>query len=452
MKTIELAHAQQLVAEGMLLSETERQEVQQKRLHELVEYARQHSPYFSKLYADLPEDFCLMDLPYTEKSVLLENYDEWVTDRNLHLQDVLDYVGRDDSRSRELLLGKYTALRTSGSSGNPLPMVRDDHRNKIHAQLIGQRLCGQMDPDFLNIRKNKVATVIHSSNGASSYEAAKRMVRANPGYEHNFLCLSVLDSVENIVEELNRFQPDSMTGYPSMLIQLALEQQKGNLHINLKALASSAEMLSEENFHLIQKAFNCPVANNYCMTEGGEIAMTHNCPHLHLNEDWIIVEPVDKEKNPMGETEEWSEGILVTDLSNFVQPIIRYYVNDVVRIRRKNFDCCPLPQLEIRGRVFPTYTLAGKTFTAAALVTKAEVWEGLTRYQFVQTDDCTLELRGKCHTGYEQEAVLGSLCKQIQAFFVENNAPDARVVWSDKPFVPNKQGGKIPVYIRLEAE
>ena len=175
-----------------------------------------------------------------------------------------------------------------------------------------------MDPDFINIRKHKVATIIHTSNGASSYEAAKRMLIANPGYEQNLLCISVLDNIEHIVEKLNRFQPESITGYPSVLVQLALQQQKGNLRLKLNGLASSAEMLSEENFYLLQKAFNCPIANNYCMTEGGEIAMTHNCPHLHLNEDWIIVEPVDKDMNPLGETDEWSEGILVTDLSNYV--------------------------------------------------------------------------------------------------------------------------------------
>lgn len=450
MKTLELNKAQQLVAEGMHLSDTDRRKLQQQRLHELVDYARQHSPYFTKLYAHIPEQYSLTDLPVTQKADLLNHYNDWVTDRELDIDKVLAYVCRDASQANELLLGKYTALKTSGSSGNPLPMVRDDHRNKIHAQLIAQRLCGRMDPDFLNIRKNKVATVIHTSNGASSYEAAKRMLQANPGYEHNFLCISVLDSIEHIVEELNRFQPDSMTGYPSVLVQLALEQQKGNLQLQLKAMASSAEMLSEENFYLLQKAFNCPIANNYCMTEGGEIAMTHNCPHLHLNEDWIIVEPVDKDMNPLGETDEWSEGILVTDLSNYVQPIIRYYVNDVVRIKREPQECCPLPQLEIRGRVLPTYTIAGKTFTAAALVTKSEVWPGLCRYQFVQTDDETLELRGTCHSSYNLDEVLEGLSKHIQEFFIKNNTPGAKVTWSHQPLLPNKQGGKIPVFIRIE--
>lgn len=273
MKTIELNKAQQLVAEGMKLSEADRLKLQQERLHELVAYARQHSPYFAQLYAQLPENYTLADLPVTQKKELLENYNDWVTDRDLNLEKVLTYVGRDASQANQLLLGKYTALRTSGSSGNPLPMVRDEHRNKIHGQLIAQRLCGRMDPDFINIRKHKVATIIHTSNGASNYEAAKRMLMANPGYEQNLLCISVLDNIEHIVEELNRFQPESMTGYPSVLVQLALQQQKGNLRLKLKGLASSAEMLSEENFYLLQKAFNCPIANNYCMTEGGKVTI-----------------------------------------------------------------------------------------------------------------------------------------------------------------------------------
>ena len=125
MKTIELEEARRLVAEGGLLPDAERYELQQQRLRELVAYAREHSPYFAKLYAGVPEDFKLTDLPPTEKPTLLANYDDWVTDRRLHLQDVLDYVNRDPTKDQSRLLGDYTALRTSGSTGNPLPMVRD---------------------------------------------------------------------------------------------------------------------------------------------------------------------------------------------------------------------------------------------------------------------------------------------------------------------------------------
>lgn len=431
------------------MTAAERQQVQQSRLRELVAYAKANSPYFAKHYAKVPEDFSLTDLPITEKKTLLENFDDWVTDRRIHLQDVLDYVNRDPSKDRSLFLGEYTALRTSGSTGNPLPMVRDDHRNKIHGQLIAQRLLGGVDTDLLDISKHKRASIIHLSNGASSYGAFQRMIAAHPESAGNLLGVSVLDSIEHIVEQLNEFQPESMAGYPSVLVQLALQQQAGNLHLNLKHLASSAEMLTEENFYLLKDAFKCPVANNYCMTEGGEIAMTHDCPHLHINEDWVIIEPVDKNKQPIGETDEWSEGALVTDLSNYAQPIIRYYVNDVIRVHKEPLDCCSLPRLEIRGRRMEMFTICGMTFAIIGLFSETEVWPDLVSYQFVQIADDTIQVRGKCATGADLKEVLGGLCAHLKSFLASQGCADAKVVWSAEPFIHNKRGGKVPMYVNI---
>ena len=447
MKTIELAEAKRLVAEGGRLPDAERRQLQQQRLRELVAYVREHSPYFARHYADVPADFRLSDLPPTEKPTLLANYDDWVTDRRIHLVDVLEYVNRDASKDQSRFLGDYTALRTSGSTGNPLPMVRDDYHNKIHGQLIGQRLLEGANADAMDISKHRRASVIHLSNGASSYGAFLRMKAAHPECADNLLGISVLESVDSIVEKLNAFQPETMAGYPSMMVRLAVEQLQGRLHLSLKHLATSAEMLSEENFHLLREAFQCPVANNYCMTEGGEIAMTHNCPHLHINDDWVIVEPIDKDGNLITDPDQWSDAILVTDLSNFVQPIIRYRVGDVVRVRPSTYDCSPLPILQIQGRSFDNYTICGQTFNVVGIFAKAEVWPDLQRFQFVQTDDSTIQVRGVCKTSPAE--VLPSLCDRLKAFLAEEGCPDARFTWSAEPLIHNERGGKIPLYVKL---
>ena len=447
MKTISNEDAKRVVLEGGSLPLEERMQLQRRRLNELVNHVRQHSPYFARLYADVPADVSITDLPVTFKQTLLENYDDWVTDRDLHLQQVLDYVARDPFKDQSLLLGKYTALRTSGSTGNPLPMVRDDYHNKIHGQLIAQRLLGDVGGDILDISKHRRASVIHLSNGASSYGALLRMKAAHPESADNLLGISVLDSVDSIVAQLNDFQPETMAGYPSMLAQLAVEQLQGRLHLSLKHLATSAEMLSPENYVLLREAFQCPVANNYCMTEGGEVAMTRGCPHLHINDDWIIVEPVDANYQPMGMSDEWSAGVLITDLSNFVQPIIRYFVTDVVRISLSPDDCCPLPVLNIRGRALDMYTIDGKTFSVAGLVTEAEVWPDLVRYQFVQTDGNTIEVRGVCKS--DARTVLQGLCDHLTQFLVKQGCANARFTWSLEPLIPNKRGGKIPMYVKL---
>ena len=103
MKTIELDEAKRLVAEGQTLSESERLGLQQQRLRELVAYARVHSPYFAKHYAGVPDDFKLTDLPITTKTTLMDNYDEWVTDRRLNRAMVEEYVNRDSSHDQSKL-------------------------------------------------------------------------------------------------------------------------------------------------------------------------------------------------------------------------------------------------------------------------------------------------------------------------------------------------------------
>lgn len=443
-----MSEAQRLVAEGDKLSPEERQKLQQQRLRELVAYAREKSPYLAKLYADLPENFTLTDLPIVYKKDLLENFDDYVTDRNVHMQDVLTYVDRptDDT---SLLLGQYSALKTSGSTGKPLPMVRDDYHNKIHGQMMGQRLMGGIPLEVLSLKRHHHASVIHLANGASSYTAFLRTKAAFPEMAHNLMGLSCLDSVNHLVEQLNEFQPTTITGYPSMLVPLAVEQMKGNLKLDVKMICTSSEMLTEKDYQALREAFHCPVLNNYCMTEGGEVAMTRGSSHLHINEDWVIVEPVDKDMNLLVESDEWSAGLLITDLTNYVQPIIRYYVSDVIRISRKPVDDCNLPCLEIRGRLFDNYTICGKTFGVVGLVTETEVWPHLLKYQYVQTADDTIQLRGLCSADSNPEEVLGGLSEHLKQFLAQHGCPNAKVEWSLEPFIPNKRGGKIPIYIKL---
>ena len=448
MKTIDMREAVRLVAEGAMLPPAQRYELQQQRLRELVSYVREHSPYFSELYADLPVDFSLVDLPHTEKATLLEHYKDWVTDRELTLDEVLTYTRRPVS-DHSRLLGKYTALCTSGSTGNPLPMVRDEYHNNIHGAMMMLRLNKGVDHELLNISRHKVASVIHTAPTASSYNAFLRTLAQFPQAADNMLAVSLLDNIDDIVRKLNDFQPEMLSGYASTLLLLALEKEKGNLDIPVKLITNSAELLTPEAYERIHKVFGCPVLNNYCMTEGGEIAMTNNCSHLHLNDDWVIVEPVDAQMRPMPVgSESFSEGIFITDLSNYVQPIIRYYVTDRVRIRPSDCQQSPLPILEIDGRVFEPFTLCGKNFTMLSIHAKAELWPGLLKFQAVQTGPDSIEMRGVCAADANPDSVLSSLAEKLQTYFRQNGCGNAVFTYTTAPLLHNAQGGKIPRFIK----
>ncbi len=446
MKTISFEEARRLVREGEQATPEERKALQHERLHTLVSYARENSPYLRELYKDLPQNFKLEDIPILEKADGLAHYNEWVTDRELNVDLVRAYLKRDPS-DNSLLLGKYTALQTSGSTGNPLPMVRDKHRNMIHGQLLQQRLFYGVDPEYFDHSKHKTAFIVHLSTSASSYGTYMRARAQFPGYEDNITAISILDSAEQMVEKLNAFQPEVIIAYPPSLVMLAEEKAKDNLKISLGLAVSSAELLTEESYHRIHDVFGCPVLNNYCMTEGGEIAMTHDCPHLHINEDWIIIEPVDENRQPMKDNTEFSSGILVTDLSNFVQPIIRYFVGDSIRINNEPHDCYNLPVMEIRGRTWDPFTIGGKNFTTKGLEVKAKFCKGLCGYQFIQLDGDTMELRGVVAAGFETEDVLSGLAEKISEYFKEAGCESIKVTYSDEPPLHNKNGGKTPMYL-----
>lgn len=75
--------------------------------------------------------------------------------------------------------------------------------------------------------------------------------------------------------------------------------------------------------------WGAPVANGYAMSEG---MFTGSCGHgIHLPDDLCILEPVDADGNPAGPGE-LSNRILVTNLYNHTQPLIRYEVTDQVTL------------------------------------------------------------------------------------------------------------------------
>jgi phenylacetate-coenzyme A ligase PaaK-like adenylate-forming protein len=284
MKSITPDEARQLIQDGEVKTHEHRMLMAQDRLRELVEFVRVHSVYFKKTYECLGSEYELCDLPITTKAALMENYEEWITDPNITLSELRAYLA-DTKNVSENYLGRYTALTTSGTTGFPMPMVRDSYRNIIHSTLIEQRLFRGINPEDMDPFYTKTACVIFTDGFVSSYSSALRMKEKLGEHSDNFEIFSLLTPMDQLVEQLNAYDPKVLISYPSVFEVLAKEKRKGTLRIEPKVIASSAEALSDEMFAILQQAFQCPVLNNYCSTEGGEIAMSCSKGRLHLNED-----------------------------------------------------------------------------------------------------------------------------------------------------------------------
>ena len=89
---------------------------QAESLRRLRAYAYAHSPFYQQFHKGLA-DRPLHELPILTKAMMMEHFDEFVTDRAIHRADVEAHVQRiqDDER----FLGRYWVNTTSGSTGRP---------------------------------------------------------------------------------------------------------------------------------------------------------------------------------------------------------------------------------------------------------------------------------------------------------------------------------------------
>lgn len=462
MKTISQEQAYQFVAEGTerampcggaaparseTQTRTKRMKAARERLRELVLYAKEHSPYFQEAYKGISDSFTLEDLPVTTKAGLMECYDRWPTDPQVTEKSVRAYLS-DVANVSESYLGRYTALSTSGTTGAPMPMVRDGYHNIIHGQLMEQRLLKGIDKRKTRPFTAKVASIIATDGFVSSYSSALRIKNRLGEKEGNFLILSILTPVSDLIRQLNGFVPEMLTGYPSVLAVLAGAKLDGRLTIAPDVIASSAEKMTRDVFELLRKAFACPVLDNYCSTEGGEIAMSCRDGHLHLNEDWVLLEPVDDNMRPVPPGQ-WSTGVLVTDLANYVQPIIRYHVNDCVRLSEQPCECgCDLPVLEISGRMGDTLRLNGMDVAfPVAYFMLADV-DGLMNWQLVQPKHNSVELRFQESYGANRAEVACAVSRKLKESLLSYGCGEVDVTLSDEAFIKNPRGGKTPHIIK----
>ncbi len=142
-----------------------------------------------------------------------------------------------------------------------------------------------------------------------------------------FVSVPVTLPVTEIVGRLNRLQAQGLFGYPSMLARLAAEQEAGHLKITPRLVNCTAETLQPEFRAVISKAFGAPIFNTFASTEGLFGSSGPDDLAITLATDSCIVELVNNDYQPVPPGTA-SAKVLVTNLFNHLQPLIRYELND----------------------------------------------------------------------------------------------------------------------------
>ena len=374
---------------------------QRRRLSELLAAAARGSRLYGDILRGLDTSALpLARLPIMHKSELMGRFDDWVTDPDLHL-DALQAFTADAARIGDPFLGRYTVWESSGSSGEPGIFVQDPAAMAVYDALEALRrpvlrpLQQWLDPWGWQQRSAFVGAI---DGHFASIVSIERLRRLNPVLGARMHGLSFLQPLGELVAQLNALAPSVLATYPTAAVVLAEERLAGRLTIDLREVWTGGESLSPAMRRFVQDAFGCPVADSYGASEFLSLASECRSGGLHLNSDWVILEPVDDRGRPV------PPGVpgcttLLTNLANHVQPLIRYDLGDRVTLHAQRCACgSHLPRIDVEGRADDMLRLQaadGRTVRVLplALSTVLEDQAGLFDFQLVQQGPRELLLR-----------------------------------------------------------
>ena len=297
------------------LAWTERQlrDYQWKECKKTLQHAYESVPFYRDRFRELgltPDDINGVDdlrkLPYTTKDDLRQ-----------HGRQII---------SEAFDATEITAHPTSGSTGQPLylysareAIVRNHavrwsqcrpglQRGMPSANFTGLEIVkpGQSRPPFWRTNhasRQRLYSVFHMSD----------------------------QTLPHYVEDLNRFRPDWLYGYPSAIFTLAefMERTDRRLEKQIKAVVTSSEECLDQYRDVVERVFNTTLWDEYGQAELGGLAFQCECGRLHENISYSFIEFL-----PTGEQEDGLQvsELICTSTINPAWPLIRYRVGDTALI------------------------------------------------------------------------------------------------------------------------
>lgn len=290
---------------------------------------------------------------------------------------------------------------TSGSSGRPVSMYKDIEYITIEA-LAAVR---QLRAYGMSWRKTRITNIGDFSVPTTTDEECLKkglMGNLSPFFSlNNYQNLYTGEEARTLLEKMDAFHPELIIGYTSVLMGIASLKRRGmGRGVKPTYIISSGEVLDEYSRTYIQEAFNAPVLNLYATTEGGSIAFECLEGGFHINSDFVHVEILDREGEPVPHGEFGS--MVITRLYPGGTPIVRYTgLNDIASLSDEQCHCgmhTPLLKtLEGRkkdaiilpdGRIFPPATIPMPLAEASAKYGTLQI----RRFQFIQNNIDDIEI------------------------------------------------------------
>ncbi|HIH35076.1 MAG TPA: phenylacetate--CoA ligase [Methanosphaera sp.] len=303
------------------MSQEDMEELQLKRLQDVVKTAFNKVPYYHKRYTEeevYPEDIeTLADiekLPFTTKTDLRASYPFGLF--AVPQKDIIEI---------------HTS---SGTTGKPTVSGYTEEDLDIWGELIARGFT-MMGVDENDIIQNTHGYGLFTGGFGVHYGGQKIGATVVP--------ISTGQTLRQI-ELMKDFQSTMLIFTPSYGLHIAEELKAMGItpdDLNLKVIGFGSESWTDEMRKQIEEKFQTPAYNIYGLTEvmGPGVAMECNQQNgLHLNEDHFypeIIDPVTMKQLPENQSGE----LVLTTLTRVGMPLIRFRTRDVTKIRHEKCGC-----------------------------------------------------------------------------------------------------------------
>lgn len=350
-------------------AESEIRKIQLSKISCLVDHAYQNVPFYRELYAasgyevgGISSFADFEKLPIVTKALLSSFEDE------LRVSDPREMARAD-------------ASHTSGSSGQPFTMYRDDDHIVLHHLQVMRfyNSCLQRP-----LQKQDWTYLLHHSGLAfSSLHGSYRTFQ-----------LPDLQTNTPLGEHLLFLRPKLLITLPSYLPIIL--QHKSELQLSgVEAILTNSETSTQLERSYYSKLLGVPVFDEYSSEELGLIAT--QCVHgrYHVTEDNVYLEVINADENGFGR-------VVCTGLCNALMPLIRYDHGDLAKSIPGGARCecgssCTSLE-EINGRRDDAFHTRNHTLVPSASVLAAvddillDSRKALQEFRLIQRSSDSIEL------------------------------------------------------------
>jgi phenylacetate-CoA ligase len=365
--------------------------LRKQKLHDLLDYARQHSSFYSKY-----DGYDLNAYPVMTKTMMIEHYDE--------IKVNPDCIPGQN--------GPVFIQRTSGSTGNPLAMPQDTRKRQRRIAEIKYMV------GVLGYQSHE--KMIHLRTWDNLTRRPEDMEEKDNIYPFDIKNLSE-DRLKLLCDLINEKQAVYLRGYASTFDRIAdVVLKYGYSFPTLKLVVATSESLEDDVRQKAMNAFGCNVVSQYSDEECGLLAQ-ESIPTLpkdnrmYFNWSGYYIEVLKMEEDTPAEYGELGR-IVLTDFHNHAFPVIRYDTGDTCLLLPPDEKSNGYPVMgKLYGRRFDlTYATDGTPIYPLAYGRILKNYDSILSWQFVQKGckDYALVLVLK----YEDSEGIFDMIRQIKSF------------------------------------